>query len=328
MYVFLLTIWLILPTFVFAGPMRPRNSLGLTTLDSQTLNAIGYEPVDPRFSVLPQLSLVSLDEDEWLVTAVEVMGYISSVSLSTLLKSSTYNDPDPGLRVVSVVIQPAKSEGRVAARYIVWGFYSAIKGMITINRFRIAQFTLRWEQLTVGVIKIGRRQSSLYVPEGNYTGTPQQHSSFSQSNFLVARSPDNTNKNLSLPLTSSGRGIRITYFGRDLPKHDIILTIVETLLLVASRTPLARVSEAVIVSPSPHTVQLHVIPYATTSSQPDMTVENVALAVKKIPGMLLEAGRWSEVHFDIVVGGVEVAHGLLVRGIAKTGSGLNGTSIG
>lgn len=324
MYTLLPTILLILLKFVFPAPAQPVGSLSLVTPDPQNLATVGFEPIDPRFNVWPQLLPIPLNEDQWLLPAVEAMGRLSAGSLVDLLETSIYLGPDPDVQLVVVGVHPIPEAGKIEARYLIWGLNYAIKSAIRISRFNVAQYNLRLESKTIGAIQIKPRTGSPSLPGRTFNDSLQQTVSSNRSETFVTGSPNSTDLNLSAPERWK---VAITEYGNDLRKEDVILTIVDTFLVMATRTPQTQVKEAIIIAPLVYAVHLHIIPYAATPEQPVMTVACVVLAVKLVPGMLRRGGRWSEIHFDILFDDVQMAHGLLVKAVRELGSSSNGTSI-
>ena len=321
MYGLLLPILLILPRLAVASPLQAANSLSLISPTSDTSNTVGFQPIDPRFEVLPHITPVLLDGDQWLVTVVDAMGVVSAKATGAYQRQVTFKNPDPNFHL-EIDISSAPPEKQILVQYLVWGFYLAIEGAISLDRFWSCSFILQLEEKFVG--SIGVRSS---LPGTNLTDKLQQKSSHGGSSDLVIGNLDATDSTDPILLTTPKPKLVITDLGLDLPKYDIVRTIAETLYKTATSNPTDEILDAIIIRPAPFTVELHIIPYARASGKPKMTAEIIAILIHRIPRALLSKGRWAEVHFDIKVGDFNVAHGLLVKPPLKLGPSPNGTSI-
>ena len=251
-----------------------------------------------------------MDEDEWLMIAVEAMGMISALPLDHSQAPASVKCLNPECHAELDII--GTPPGRpILVRYLVWGLYSSIKGIMAINKFCEASFFLKWDGLLVGHVAI--RTLSPSLPERNMTGTLPQMSSSNQSSDFLVGSFDVADSTYSIPLKSPKLQLVVTHWGEDLPRNDIVSTIVEVLYTTASATPRDRIPDAIIVMPAPFTVQLHIIPYPMTQGQVNLTAQVVALSVSQIPQIMLSKERWREMHFDIKAGDDDVALGLLVK---------------
>ena len=305
---------LILPTCVFSS-LAPRNSsVGLSALAASTWSTVKLNPIDPRFEVLPGITNVPLDEDNWLVSAVHAMGDIGSKPITEHLSQTVYELLDPNFRLVGVSIRPAVPGGKIEVRYVIWGFYLVIRGAIRTNSFKQATFLLCWQGQKIGTIYIWRRARQPALPRTKSTNNLQKTPFSNLSTISATGTLSSNNLDLAISLMDPTIAVDIKYVGRALPKHDIVMTIITCINEIASRTPEAQVSDPVIVMPPPFTVQLHIIPDRQVAHRPHMTMYYVAFSIKWIPGLLLRLGRWSEIHFDILIDGFAVAHGLLVKG--------------
>lgn len=76
MYNVFSTMLFMLPGFGFAIPAQPIESLRLTAANPAISNPVGIQSIDPRFALLIRYdeSAGPLEEDQFLVSAVQVMG--------------------------------------------------------------------------------------------------------------------------------------------------------------------------------------------------------------------------------------------------------------
>ena len=330
------TLWpiilLIFPRSGFPAPAQHSPSLSLTTPDPPTSNTVGFEPIDPQFAVLSLFKQPPLDEKYWLHTAVMFMGKLCAQSLTDRLQWSEFASRfyNFQLRIeieYRVVVVPAA--GQIEARYLIWASYFAIKRAITTSRFPTIDYQLRLRGRTICTMAIRARSRPFSLSGWNSTDALLQTSSANQSDVSVTESRNSTKLDLSILPQSSGWTTVITYFGREVHMEDIILTISETFLILATRTPLAAVTEAIVVIPPSPRVQLHILPYARAQGQAYMSISKVVMSLSDVVEQLsLIDDKWTEVHFDISYDDHPVAHGLLVKGEGILASSSNGTSIG
>lgn len=326
MYILLPIILLIFPRSGHPAPAQHIPSLSLTTPDPHTLNTVGFEPIDPQFVVLPQFWQIPLDEDQWLLTAMDFMGQLCAQPTTDRIESSDFRSGDPDLQLVELAFDVHPMLEDIEVRYLIWGLYRALRGVFILDSFSTTVYQMTLRGVPICALTIKARSDPWPQPGWSSTNTLRQMSSSNQSDVSVTESPDGTKLNVSVPHMAPHISIGITYFGRDLPKKDIILTIVESLLTIADPEPLVLITAAIIVTPPHSTVQLHILPFAVTKEMPLLWVAELAEVLKDIPRMLWRS-RWAEIHFDILVHGVPVALGLLVDGRPKLGSGQNGSSI-
>lgn len=121
MYNLFRTILLMLPSFGFAKPAQPINSLGLITASPGASNPIGPEPKDPRFSLQALYKAVPLDEDQCLAATVQFMGLLGSIAFFEPLQTKTYwDDYFPNVEVTN---RSPRTGGTIEARFLIWGLY-------------------------------------------------------------------------------------------------------------------------------------------------------------------------------------------------------------
>ena len=324
MYGLLLPILLILPKLAPSSPLEIVNSLSLTNPKPPTSNTLGFEPMDPGFAVWPLIGSVVMNSDEWLLIAVEAMGKVSALPLDYPQEPAFVKSRDP--RFQAEVDFRSTPPGRaIKARYFVWGLYSGIKDVIALNRFCESSLFLHLNGVSMGYIVF--KSSSRSLPGRNLTNTLPQKTSPNESSDFELGNLDVTDSTYSIPLTSPKLQLVVTRWGELLPRTGVVTTIIEALYITASNTPNARIPDAIIVSPPPFTVQVHVLPYSTTHDQVNLTGSIVATALSLIPDIMLAQKKWQEMHFNIKAGDDEVALGLLVKPGSTLDSSANATSI-
>ena len=324
MYSLFPTMMLLLPTFSFASPAQPLNSLALTSTTSRNpANPVGPSPIDPRFAMQPLYEAVDLDEDHCLVATVQFMGLLGSARSDEPFPTKTYfDDRFPNVEIAN---HSPRTGGTIEARFLVWGLYLGVKDMIVTDRFKNVQFVLRWEGQIVGIITIRNQAGPRSLLSGtNSTTDMERRSSSSSSNQLhnlsASESLDGTSFNLSIPNTLSTPNtlvtVRTEFLDELLPKTSIIMALMEGILAVASQLPRARVLDPVHAEPAfPYDATLEVLPVLTRHGEEYLTFGIVALAIRQIPAaLLLQKGEWVEVEFRILVEGTLVARGDLLQG--------------
>lgn len=310
-------------SFGSATSAQPMTSLIPNVPSPLSANAIGPEPIDPRFSMQPSYQAVPLAEDDCVVAAVQLLGLWGSNPFTGQEPTITYWD-DYVPRVEITSLSP-RAGGTVEARFLIWGLYLGVKDMIESNRFKSVQFVLRWEGQIVALILIKKRQSLLSIPGGNSinstdtTNILRQRSSSNQLNIFASENLNDTSFNLSFPITAStDLEMTVKVFplaNRPLPKYNFIMALLDGILAVASRLPRAPVPEPVQVqTPAPYGASLQVVAEQVTRGQPHVTFGIMALALRQIPqGLLLRVHQWMEIVFEILISDILVARGALLR---------------
>ena len=321
MYSLVPTILLMLPSFGFATSAQPISSLAVTATGSSNSNAIGPQPIDPRFSLLHLYQAVRLNEDHCLVIAVQLLGLLGSDPSATDVEPQEYFDDR--LPRVAITIRSARTGGTIEARFLIWGLYLGIKNMIENNRFQSVYFLLRWEEQLVAVITIKvRAVTPLSLPGQNSTSStdsPRRRSPPNQPNPFASGSLDDTSFNVTVPDTSSDPNseleVEIRVLTEPLPKYNVIMALLDGILAAASYPSSAQVPDPVQVQPPPpYGAKLQVLPTQRPSGEPRLTFGIVALALRQIPvTLLLAARRWVAVDFRIMVDGSLVATGGISR---------------
>lgn len=297
----------------FATPARPLISLPLINPSPSASNPIGPEPIDPRFSLQAMYRAMPLNQDQCLTTAVLFMGLLGSLSFVAPLPSKTYWDRY--LPNVEITHRSPRTGGTIEERFLIWGLYLGVKDMIESNRFKEVQFVLRWEGQIVGIMGMRKPAGALPLSGMNSTSDMRRRLFSSLLNLTASQSLDGTSFSPSVPDPPSSPNLalhlEIAGVGGPLPKYNIIMALLEGILAVAPRAPGAQVLEPVQVEPPPpYDAILQVVPEQTAYGQPRLTYGFVALTIRQIPAiLLLQARRWAEVNFRIVVDGVVVARG-------------------
>ena len=315
-------ILLLLPSFGFARPAQPISSLHLTPANLDTSNAIGPEPIDSRFEMLPVFQQIPLDEDQSLVIVVQLLGNIGVTGFLEHLPGHNqyWDDRLPNVLIKWRTPQPGTA---IQAQFLIWGYYLGIKFMIENTRFRNANFILRWEGQVVCIASIVKKVPPRSLLSGaNSTDFMQQRPSNPSNPSTVSASEhlNGTAFTLAMPATLSGQNseaqLKITDWSGPLPKNNIILAVLDGILAMASRDATARIEDQISVqSPSPSAAILQIASRQMAPGQPALTFGMVSFLLKQVPGLLLLQKReWVGFRFLIRVDGVLVARGGLVQG--------------
>ena len=314
------TILLMLPCFGFASPAQPLNALSLTDPAALMANTIGPAPIDSRFTMQPFYQGQPLVEDDCLVAAVQLLGLWGADQLTMQEPVSRYLD-DRFPRVF-IETRSLSTSRTTEARFLVWGLYLGLKGMITSRRFESVKLVLRWERRVIAQISIQPRQiqGQPSLPgemSFNSTNTLQERSSFSPFNLSADEAIGRTSFNFSVPPTPSNPTVEMDVafqpLDRPLPKYNFIMAIIGGILAAGSLTPRAQLSESVRVQvPPPFGAKLLLVPLSGASGQPYLTYGIVASALRQVPtGMLLQVHAWVETRIVILLDGIPVAQGVV-----------------
>ena len=332
MYRLIPTILLILPSFGFASPAQPIDSLQLVAPSH-----IGPKPIDPRFTMQPEYLTGTIDEDDFLVAAVQLTGIYGSTDFNGMEGHKFYYDDD--VPRVKVTVEGFAIFRLIEVRFAFWGLVLGIKGMIASQTFKEVNFKLKWNGRPVGVIEVRKRnpepslsgdnnnQGEHYVDSSS--NALQQSSSSSSSNRTnlaasVIRIPDSTSSlNLTAPssLTPSSSNpaepidLVVDNVADDIPKYNFITSILDGMLATTNDDVRAQLKDVVRAQgPGPDTIGLFVYPDATPAGSPYMTYGLSAYLIRQLPKYcLLMAHRWAEVTFRGEIEGLQVTHGRLGR---------------
>ena len=313
-------ILLVLPSFGFALPAQPTLPLDSVATGNDTLNADPVGDIDPRFEIEARYEQVPIDEDQCLVEAVQVLEVWAQTPPTDPVVEASYQVGDlPNIYVAAL----GPGGGRpIQVRFLTWGLYLGIKGMIETRNFKKVFFFLRWERQLVGFIAIGKPEARLSLSGDNSTSDLQQKSSSDSLSLVASQGLNRDSFNLSVPDTLSDQNMQMRLnvlgLGQPLPKYDAIMAIMKVVFSASLPGSHERIQDPVqIAAPPPFEAKLQVRPERRTSEPPYVTGRMVSAVTSQIPVfLLLQARQWAEVKYQIEIDDVLVATCWLKNGRA------------
>lgn len=305
-----LAAFLALATRILAATVPTVNVIDIAGLAKPLLNVTSLDAIDRRFTTTTQIQGPALNVDAFLLNVVEAMATYAMLNFTADAKPVKVGSPD-----VTIVSRGPKPGDTVAARFLVWGLYAGIRGLILYDILKTVEFTLKWDGNVVGYIKIRKpnAQSSGAVDDTGVL-TPQYSSSPSTPALI-----DETNmiaKSLQIPDNSPSLSVHFTGFGQPLTRDGVIITILKTLLSIAARDSEQTVEPFQLSGPAPYDATLRIRPLRPrpSPSAKAFTYAMVSRSLLDITQQALQRGRWSEAYFDVVVDGVANGRGAFVKG--------------
>ena len=230
---------------------------------------------------------------------------------------------DDCLPNVGIVIRPRLTRITLDTRFVVWGLYLGVKGMIETNHFMAVDINLRWQGLPVGSIGVYKRTNPQSLSEEDSQqshNTLQQRAPSNESTFSTSEGLDSEYFNLTASNTPSNAianlVTRVVTWGEDLAKWDFIMPILEGILTAFSPLPSARLEEPVVVqSAAPYdSARLQVLSVQTPPGPIFARPAAVSLGIRYLASIcLLRAHQWAEMGFQIKIDEVLVANGRMSR---------------
>ena len=304
MYSLIAMILLMLPSFGFAKLAQPTNSLNLTTASLTAVNAIGPEPIDPRFNIQAVYQEVPVDEPQVLVAAVQFLGELGAKPFLEAVSGNfeLWDDHCPNVVFEHHASTPG---GTIQTRFLVWGLYLGVKDMILTNRFKEVRFVLRWERQVVGIALIENHRAALSMSSTNSTSDIQRRAALDPLRSSPNERRDGALFNLTMPNTYLnviwGLKVVATAHGKPLSRRSIILAFLDAVLAVSSRPVNAVVESPVQVEPpAPYHSKLQIVPQRTPPQLPDLMYGAVATGLRLMTLSMLGTSFWREVNFVFV----------------------------
>ena len=317
--VFLYTILCYAP-LTLGATIRPVQSINSPANDSlpatsPSTNVTTVGSIDSRFRVITSFLNLDVDENDCVMNVIIAMGILSTREFTQLVKPQTYRDE----RYPKCFIQTRRPEvaRSIEARFLLWGLYAGIRPMIQNNNWKLAEFTLLWDEDVVGFISFATAGTGPHIIQGgSQNPSVQSRSSPPPSpDALSISSPVNPPQgNSSAPDSASFYiDVKPTSYGDPLPKNDIFMAVLECLLYLGPKTS-TDVLVAFGVSPPLYDVTLRLAPLSR-AEEPFLDYAVAGLGLSAIPSSFI-AGRhqqWAEVGFDYKVDFKLVGKGSITR---------------
>lgn len=307
-----------LATESLAATIPPTDNISLPRIDNLLVNATALNAIDPRFTTTTQRQGPNLDVDAFLFSVVNAMATFALLNFNeaTIARTPT------GVGSPGVVIEPraAQRGGTIENRFLVWGLYAGVRGLIFFEIFQEVELTLNWDGIAVGYLKIMKSRTPLTLPASGNTSTlalPYVEQEDSPSPHVTARDIGVTG-DLAFPnLPEATRPeVHFTKSGKPLRVDGVIITILRFLLNIAPFDKDAPLRPIQVSGPSPYEVTILMGPNRPAQGraiQP-FTYAMAALSLLSVPQRALARGVWREARFDVMLGDVAVGKGAVVLG--------------
>ena len=309
-------------TRALAATIPPLNTIHLAGISSPLLNGTSLEAIDPRFSVVSQLQDEPLNGDVFLQNVVEAMGHWANCMFDEGVYIQPSRHPLPGYPGVTVSASGAPdgpNRNHIMPRFLLWGLYEGVRGMIFYETFKAVEVTLKWEGEVVGSIKIRKSDappptpgassgvSILTLPSEEESDPPPTPglTNTTNANHTSFETPDNH------PLS-----VRFTHSGPALTRVEVILTILATFLRIAPEESDSPVRQFSFPAPAPYSAVLEMGPM---SPAPPASVETFTYGIAywslgSIPLHSMRQRMWGEVEFIVLYNDEAIGRGQLVKG--------------
>jgi len=276
-------------------PMIPN-----ATTVGQSLN------VDPRFSLEIDYGQSTLPGISVLMNAVYAMTDLALEDFEEPIVPIPYSlDKFPEVTIVPKATAPG---GAIQTRFIVWGLYKGIVAMIRMKKSQMAVFTLRWEGIIVGYISVAGPRAQLVGTESNSTESLLRRPGVAASD----RTEDIAQNSPNVTQASNDQTLTVSFIptGPALTGHDVLVTVLYGLAYAAPYSSAKNAEAFELRPPDANNMYLGMLGSETT---PFFQYRWVIETLDKIPKYMLYQGRFSGAKFKILVGGIEVGRGQMVK---------------
>lgn len=285
------------------------NTINLAGIDYPLLNVTSLDAIDRRFTTTTQLQGPALDVDAFLLSVIEAMATYALSNFTADVTPVMVGSPD-----VMIVPRGLTPGGTIEARFLVWGLYAGVRGLIFCKIFDTVELTLKWAGDVVGYIKI-MKPNAQSLGASNDTSAPTLHSSRSPTTSM---NETDVIASLRLPDRKAIHDleVRFTSFGQPLGRDEVIITILRTLLTVAPKDSNQLVQPLQVSGPAPYEATVRIRPLHPSSppyAEP-FTYVMVLQTLLDISQKALRHGTWSEASFNVVVNGVANGRGAIIKG--------------
>lgn len=259
---------------------------------------------DPRFSISPIFDVPLLAIDPCLINVLYLMSEVAYGDFTQRHQPRTYRAP--GYGEVEVVTDTA-----MTARFLIWGAWLAVEYMIHDDRFHNVVWTLRWEDIILGTIKIQASSPRLNLPGSSEVQGPDVPS--------LQNATTNTKTTAIAPTTSPNSfdtrfALLVSSFAdsKALAKTELFMACYTGLLHCAQYPAAAPMQPFGIASPVGD-VALHIVRAA--GGGPGLAYSYLIRALSHLPLYLLQDPRgFREINFDMSLDGVLAAKGAITKG--------------
>jgi hypothetical protein len=289
--------------------------------DSQltNLNTTLGQIVPTAFTVVPGiLTGPTLPETSCLLQTLVALGRTASENFNDRQNPSIYVDP-----LFAIELDGRRTGASLDRKYAVWGLYGVLAHMLREDDYRARLYTLRWQTVIVGRIRLSSRTPPR-LSVGNST-TSEMGTSAPENNVIQL-------SNATTAFNSTTLGTRfiegnleysITPVGQTIAEENIYMT-VATALVKTAPIPITEPIHMLNVDTRAFNSHLRIAdPYDPPRSSPPFLLKLFLIKVLcQIPAlMVVEGNHWSEVELGVKIDNVIVATGSLRRVESMSGLG-------
>jgi len=312
------TALLALAALTSAATTPPADTISLAGIDMPILNATSPRAIDPRFTVTRQYQLPDLDVDQCLLNVIDCLATYAVLNFTDSTEVLPHVNPRyPG---VTIVPRATTAGGRIESRFLVWGLYTGIRGMVFHDIYQTVEFTLKRDNEVVGYIKIMKPETQSSLPVSNSTNglTLPPGGELSLRSRPISRNDEYLVNTSDTPDNPDFHHLSVDFtgFGQPLQKNDIYMAILKTLVYIAPFDRNQRLQNFGVAAPAPFDATLRIVQYRPPPPASAQTFSYIwaARSLVAVPQILMQLGRWTEASFEVVVDGVPVGKGAIVKG--------------
>lgn len=295
--------------------------------DSQLtkLNTTLDQIVPTAFTVAPGiLTGPTLPETSCLLQTLVALGRTASENFNDRQTSSIYVDP-----LFAIELDGRRTGASLDRKYAVWGLYGVLAHMLREDDYRARLYTLRWQTVIVGRIRLASRTPPR-LGVGN-SRTSEIDTSVPETNVIQISNAtiESNSTTLGTRFIEGNLEYSITLVGQTIAEENIYMT-VATALVKTAPIPATEPIHMLDVDARPFNSHLRVAdPYDPPRSSPPFLRKLFLIKVLcQIPAlMVVEGNYWSEVELGIKIDNIIVATGSLRRVEALSGSGAGSLDV-
>lgn len=308
-----LAAFLALATRISAATIQQVDNNNLARIDDSLPKLTWLDAIDRRFTTTTQLQGPPLDVNVYFLNIVEAMATYALLNFTADVTPVIVGSPD-----VMIVPRGLTPGGTIEARFLVWGLYAGVRGFILYEIFDTVELTLKWDGDVVGYIKILKPNARSTIGASNDTSGPMLHLTSIPSTPARMNETDVIDASLQIPENPaiSHLSVQFTGFGRPLTRDEVIIAILRTILFMAPNDSDHTVQPLQVSAPAPYDANLRIRPLHPPSA-PSAEPFTYAMAMRgllAITKTALRHGRWSEASFNVLVNGMAIGQGAILKG--------------
>ena len=280
------------------------NQTSITTGQDQGLGVI-----DPRFKVVASMEGRSLPMISLLMSTVELLASLAPESFTQPMSAASWISSR--YQEVKLSFVPMKMGGVTDRRFIIWGFSLVAAYMMNVNRCQEGTFTLKWDDMEVGTLVIGRFQPEPCSGVSIHDSSPAASNGTACSPTAEIDGAEN-DRRLQVLITLNEPVLGV---------YDVFRLSIAILVDAAEKGPLERLFFYQS-TPNIPNIELRVsVPIFPPWNPPIFQYQWLIKAIASVPPFMIREGRFREAVIAVNLDGIRVANAVL-RAKISSGNGL------